>query len=71
MEASRFVNSRDKLCKARHRGIITHGQFTVQMHMLFREAQVTRGFDDDASKAEEIYKTFVDRLEQQIEEFVS
>jgi cob(I)alamin adenosyltransferase len=67
MHANDFITKREKLCKARHREIITQAIFTMQMHLLFCEAQLSKGWDDDAEKSDEVYETWVDQLEAEIE----
>ena len=57
--ADHFITQREKLCKARYRGIITDEQFTMQMHLLFGAAGLSAGFDDDAKKASEIYAAYL------------
>lgn len=59
MHASDFIAKRDNLCKALHRDIISMDTFQNEMHTLFVEAQVSKGFTDDIHKAAEIFGNWV------------
>ena len=54
MLASDFITKREKLCKAKTRVIIDADTFHREMHKLFVEAQVSRGFADDCEKSDMI-----------------
>lgn len=53
-----FITRREKLIKAFHRGIITIDTYQCEMHTLFVEAQVSKGFCSDVHTAADLYDAY-------------